>query len=158
LLERLFSAEEKQTHEKPDVVQVSPFSKMSLVLFDKLSIRPLEKVEKQPLLTFMAKEKLPFVRAAKLVIILLYQLENVFRTNVYFMKNLPSNDQNAPSERMVIFALKRYFGINYGKINEMVMRRLIVNREYLLVWSLLLGNFKVKTIFDNILKCGMNTQ
>jgi len=76
----------------------------------------------------MSKERLPFVRAAKFVIILLYQLENVFRANSFLMRNLPSNDQNTLSERILIFALKRYFGINFGKINEMVMRRWIVNR------------------------------
>jgi choline kinase len=46
----------------------------------------------------------------------------------------------------------------YNRINELVIRKWIVNREYLTIWSLLLSNYKVKTIGEQILKCGISVQ
>ena len=72
------------------------------------------------------------------------------------MNTLPQAEQT--SEKIIILTFKKYFAINYGKINELLMRKWITEREYLTLWCLLIGNFKVKAIFDLMLKCGMKIQ
>ena len=34
----------------------------------------------------------------------------------------------------------------------------MINREYFTIWLLLLGNFKIKTIFDNMIRCGISVE
>lgn len=55
-------------------------------------------------------------------------------------------------------ALRKYFGMYYNRINELVIRKWITNREYLTIWSLLLCNYKVKTIGEQLLKCGISVE
>jgi hypothetical protein len=62
------------------------------------------------------------------------------------MKSIPTND-SVPAEKMIVFALKKYISIAYNKLNEMFMRRLIANREFLIIWCMLMCNYKVRTLF-----------
>ena len=71
------------------------------------------------------------------------------------MKSVPFEPTS--SEKVIVQALKKYFSIYFGKINENVMKRWVANRDYLIIWSLLLGNFKIKHICDNMIKCGINS-
>lgn len=56
----------------------------------------------------------------------------------------------------MVVALKKYFSIYCSRINELVIRKWIISRQFLNIWSLLLCNFKVKTIAEQFLKCGIS--
>jgi hypothetical protein len=71
------------------------------------------------------------------------------------MSKIPLNDQ-PPIDKIAIIVLKRYFGVYFGRINELQVKKWIANREYLLVWSLLLCNFKGKTTLDQMLKSSLS--
>ena len=43
------------------------------------------------------------------------------------MESIPKNDQNV-TENIIVTAIKKYLGIHYFKINELIVRRWIVNR------------------------------
>jgi hypothetical protein len=55
-----------------------------------------------------------------------------------------------------VVVLKRYFSIYCSRINELVIRKWVASREFLKLWSLLLCNFKIKTIAEQFLKCGIS--
>ena len=83
----------------------------------------------------------------------LYVNDRVLRLNNHLMNSFPTAENQ---EKIVVIVLRKYFGVFYNRINEFVIKQWIVDRDYSTIWSLLLCNYKVKTICDQLTRCGIS--
>ena len=72
------------------------------------------------------------------------------------MNSLQGEEGAGGNEKIIMLALKKYTSIWYNRLNDLILKRWIRNRQYLKLWSQLFCGKKVKAISDNFLKSDLS--